>query len=380
MKSKSSGHQEVDENNRDHIKVMYLIDAYKTQYAGTEKQLMYILDNISNYSVNPQLAIFKDSEYVRKYGFNCPHEILGINKMFNPKSIIRLFRMAARIKKENVMIVHIFFNDASIVAPLILKLFGLKVIVSRRDMGFWHTRTTMFLMRINQLFIDKIVTNCIAVKKRTSKLEWARQSKIELIYNGYLVNSKQVLTHADVKSKQKCIGIVCNIKPVKRVEDALYAFHNVHKRIPDTKLVIVGSGPTERLEKIIKELALEDDVNIMGEQKNALKIISGFDVGILCSESEGCSNTIVEYMFSNVPVVCTDAGGNNELVIDGKTGFLYPVGDIDKLADKMVALLSDRNLANRIKATAYRHISSLCDMDNMLLKHYKLYKSLVSCM
>ena len=76
MKSKSSGHQEVDENNRDHIKVMYLIDAYKTQYAGTEKQLKYILDNISNYSVNPQLAIFKDSEYVWKYGFNCPLEIL----------------------------------------------------------------------------------------------------------------------------------------------------------------------------------------------------------------------------------------------------------------------------------------------------------------
>ena len=72
MKSKSSGHQEVDENNRDHIKVMYLIDTYKTQYAGTEKQLKYILDNISNYSVNPQLAIFKDSEYVRKYGFWLP--------------------------------------------------------------------------------------------------------------------------------------------------------------------------------------------------------------------------------------------------------------------------------------------------------------------
>jgi glycosyltransferase involved in cell wall biosynthesis len=89
-----------------------------------------------------------------------------------------------------------------------------------------------------------------------------------------------------------------------------------------------------------------------------MKYIERFTVAVLCSESEGFSNSIIEYLQAGRPVVCTATGGNPEIVRDGHNGFLVPVGDAAALAERLVRLLSDDALARRLGAAGREIVSS----------------------
>lgn len=96
------------------------------------------------------------------------------------------------------------------------------------------------------------------------------------------------------------------------------------------------------------------------------RYVQRFDVGVLCSESEGFSNAIIEYVAEARPVVCTDSGGNPELLRDGVTGYLFPVGDARALASRLSELLSDNALARRIGEAGRGIVRSTYSHTNMV--------------
>jgi glycosyltransferase involved in cell wall biosynthesis len=83
-------------------------------------------------------------------------------------------------------------------------------------------------------------------------------------------------------------------------------------------------------------------------------------------------------MHMYIPVVCTDTGGNNELIIDGQTGYLIRVGDYKMLSEKLSQLLEDPVRASRMAERAYERITQLCSMEKMLTQHMALYSELGS--
>ena len=117
--------------------------------------------------------------------------------------------------------VHIFFNDASIIAPLFLKLHGLKVIISRRDMGYWYTASRLAILKLNGMLIDHVVVNSIAVKDKTNKCEGVKKNKISVIYNGYdnvdlFSNENEIdFLQYGIKETDLVLGLVANIRPLK---------------------------------------------------------------------------------------------------------------------------------------------------------------------
>ena len=165
----------------------------------------------------------------------------------------------------------------------------------------------------------------------------------------------------DLPDHDKVVGIVANVKPIKRIDTLVEAFAIVTEQRPDARLVVVGdtmsdgSGRTlEALKAMASRLGIADRVVFTGRVADPRPYILRFAVAVLCSESEGFSNAIIEYMQARRPVVCTDTGGNPELVKDGYNGFLVPVGDSIGLADRIVRLLSDHDLARRIGEAGYR--------------------------
>ena len=133
-----------------------------------------------------------------------------------------------------------------------------------------------------------------------------------------------------------------------------------------TVLMIIGSGSEEqRLKTLADELKISDRILFLGERTDIPELMRAFDVFVLSSIAEGISNTVLEAMASELPVIATSVGGNVELVGDGITGFLFSPGDYRGLAEKIILyfknsdLLQEHGLNGRAKAESELSLSAM---------------------
>jgi len=347
-------------------KITYLVDHYVGPQAGTEGQLLQLVSHLDRSRYEPSMTLFRNSEYIEGNPFPCSVRVLDITKLASLRAVLKTVRYALSLRREGCRLVHCFFNDASIFAPFFLKVFGIHVLVSRRDMGFWYTPLNLALLRLVAPFVDHYVTNSRAVKLQVRKQEWVPDRKISVIYNGYIFSAKRadqvtaVATIPGVPDGASVVGIVANLSPIKRMDTLVEAFARASRQCFDAYLIIVGDNKSSKhaintlaeLEALASRLRIRERVIFAGRTADPMPYINQFSVAVLCSESEGFSNSIIEYMSAGRPTVCTDVGGNAEIVRDGHNGFLVPVGDVGALADRLVQLLSDSALARRLGEAA----------------------------
>lgn len=161
---------------------------------------------------------------------------------------------------------------------------------------------------------------------------------------------------------EKILMHISNFRPVKRVLDVVEIFAKVNDNIPSC-LLFVGEGPD--LSKVmarVKELGISDRVSFCGKQDDVAEVISLADLLLLPSEKESFGLVALEAMACGVPTVGSLAGGIPELVMDGETGFLSPVGDTDKMARDAIRLLSDGDLYQRmVEACLSRARNAFCN-------------------
>src|SRR5262249_15230660 len=116
------------------------------------------------------------------------------------------------------------------------------------------------------------------------------------------------------------VGMVANFNPWKRHVDLVHAFARARQRHPRAQLVLVGTGATEPTRAAAQALGIERAVHILNDVTDVIPVVKHFAVGVLCSESEGSSNAVIEYMGAGKPCVCTSVGGNPEIVDDHVSG------------------------------------------------------------
>lgn len=151
---------------------------------------------------------------------------------------------------------------------------------------------------------------------------------------------------------EKVVIHVSNIRPVKRVPAVVEIFARVRKAMP-AKLLIVGDGPDlGEASRKARALAVDDDVELLGEQDQVVLLLSASDVLLLPSAQESFGLAALEAMACGVPVVASRIGGLPEVVDDGRTGFLHPPEDLDGMAASTVRLLTDGALHARFAAAA----------------------------
>ena len=373
-------------------KVMYLLDRYEGPHAGTEGQLMQLIQHLDRARFEPEMTLLRASEYTERHALPCPARVLGIDSLASARALRIIFRFAADLRRRGFSLVHCYFNDVSMIAPPVLKLFGIRVIVSRRDMGFWYNRWNLAALRLAARFVDRCIANSIAVKRFVSRREWMPGNRISVIYNGYaprdpaLVEADPGCEPGAVPDGARIVGIVANLKPIKRIDDLVRAFAIVLRRVPDAYLVSIGAsdrpsqGPSnrQRQEELCRQLGIRDRVLFTGQLADPATYVRRFSVAVLCSESEGFSNAIIEYMQAGRPVVCTDTGGNPELVSEGQNGFLVPVGDVKALADRIIRLLTDRALAERMGKASLEAVQSRYSHTRMVQEHMDCYDQVLA--
>jgi glycosyltransferase involved in cell wall biosynthesis len=157
----------------------------------------------------------------------------------------------------------------------------------------------------------------------------------------------------------------------------VHAFAAIRRRHPTAHLVLVGSGDADRCRSAARALDLERCVHFVGGVADAVPVIRHFTVGVLCSESEGFSNAVIEYMGTGKPTVCTNVGGNTELIREGETGFLVAPGDIAALAERISFLLTHPALAATMGRAA-RESAGQFTVGRMADAYMNLYRRLAS--
>lgn len=145
-----------------------------------------------------------------------------------------------------------------------------------------------------------------------------------------------------------------NFRPVKRVTDAIKIFAQVTREQP-AQLVLIGDGPERSVaEWLAHDLGIQNRVHFLGKQDRVHELLALADLLLMPSEMESFGLVALEAMACKVPSIATRVGGVSELVDDGETGLLFPVGDVDAMARAAVELLRDRPRLNTMRETARR--------------------------
>jgi L-malate glycosyltransferase len=171
---------------------------------------------------------------------------------------------------------------------------------------------------------------------------------------------------------------VSNYRPVKRVDVVVDVFARIRASVPSV-LLLVGDGP--ELSHALghaRELGLGDDVVAVGEQQDVRKFLSIADLFLLPSATESFGLAALEAMACQVPVVASRVGGLPEVIEDGVSGFLHPPDDVEGMAASGIAILSDRDLRERIVIAGRRVVDRRFCADRVVPVYERFYEEILA--
>lgn len=169
---------------------------------------------------------------------------------------------------------------------------------------------------------------------------------------------------------------VSNFRKLKRVGDVIRIFEGIQKEV-NASLLMVGEGPElEGVKTLTRMLDLEDKIFFLGKSKRIEQITEISDLFLLPSETESFGLVALEAMASSVPVISSNVGGLPEVNIEGKTGYLREVGDVDSMIAASLSILSDKETLAKFKKNAFEHAKTF-DLEKIVPLYEELYRSLV---
>ena len=213
----------------------------------------------------------------------------------------------------------------------------------------------------------------------------SKSHKLRCIPNG--INSDHLVgtSLAEVKNElciggSKVIGMVANFHHRKDYETPIRAVLELLQRGMDIVFLAVGDGAGLNEAKSLVSDEYRKRFFFLGRQKDVRRYVEIFDIGVLSTNAkvhaEGMSNTIMEYMVMEKPVIATDSGGNQELIDDGRTGYLVPPFSSCDMVDKMAKLLNNKELRLSMGHQGKRRVIEEFSTEKMIGQYFELYQSL----
>jgi N-acetyl-alpha-D-glucosaminyl L-malate synthase BshA len=254
--------------------------------------------------------------------------------------------------------------------PVITTLHGTDITLVGRD----KTYEPVVTFSINQS--DAITAVSKNLREETFR-SFAITKEIEVVEN-FVDNTRYNKRPIDAFKKviapnnEKILIHASNFRKIKRVEDVIEIFAQVHAQVP-SKLLLVGDGPERRhIEELARKLQVQDDVRFLGKQDQVEEIMLVSDLFLLPSEYESFGLAAMEAMAAGAPVISSNAGGLPEINIDGVTGYTAPVGDVATMSQKAIELLSNDALLQQFRKNAKAQALKY-DLQNIVPQYEKIY-------
>lgn len=371
----------------DRIRIAFVIDEIGEQLGGTERQLMLLVKHLDKTRFEPYLICLRGSHRLVSSFVSCPVHVAGFHSFYSPADYIKLIGISRFFREKKIDIVQTHFRDGNIVGTLAARLAGVANIVStRRNHGYWYNGTELVILKAMRRMTTGYLANSNVIKRLLTDTEKIPSGKIEVIYNGI---ETSVFSSRSEDMKLGCrrtlgipggcpvVAIVANLRPIKAIDVFLRASAIVAHARPGVRFLIAGEGPErERLAALARELGIEDTAIFLGRRDDIPDVLSICSAAVLSSISEGLSNAIIEYMAMGLPVVCTDAGGNPELVEDGRNGFLVPVSDHAAMANAILRILDSPELMKKMGEESLKKARDMFSLDCFVRRHEDYYQRL----
>lgn len=207
--------------------------------------------------------------------------------------------------------------------------------------------------------------------------------KIETVYNFiddrvyYKKDAMHLKKEYKIGEDEKVIIHVSNFRKVKRVQDVVYAFQKIHRKVK-SKLLLVGDGPEMTyVNRLVRELGLVEHVLFLGKQDSLEELYSISDLILLLSEKESFGLVLLEAMACGVPCIGTNAGGIPEVILEGETGYICDVGDIETIAIRAIQILSDQDIHTRMAESATILAKERFHSDKIVSQYESIYYKLL---
>lgn len=225
------------------------------------------------------------------------------------------------------------------------------------------------------------VTSVSEQLKRETLQTFQIKKEIKVIYNfidfsRFRKTNKDHFRKAIAPEGEKILVHISNFRKVKRVEDVIQIFAIVKKRIK-SKLLLIGDGPERKnMEDLCRHLNLCDEIRFLGKQEAVEELLAIADLFILPSETESFGLAALEAMACEVPVISSNAGGIPEVNIDGVTGYMCPIGDVNGMAQRCIELLNDEESLNVFRRNAFLQAKRF-DISAILPQYENFYNEII---
>lgn len=369
--------------------------------------LLPLIDRLTaeGYDVHILCSYGARTEELREQGYKIKNiEITRrICSLSHFMSLIRIYRY---VKREKFDIVHTYTPIAGVIGRVAAKLARVPIVIYT-SLGFyfhentpcWKRKALILFERLAAKFADFIFTVSLEDEKTAIEENIAPKGRIRGL-NGIGINThkfdgEKILKETKslkkdelgIRSGDTVIGFVGRSVREKGVIDLVEALVRIKRCFPDAKLIMIGndSVTSERdtrtkteLKALVAKHSLDRDVLFTGFVEDIREFLAIIDVFVLPSYREGMPQSILEVMAMGKPVVATNIRGCREEVVHGETGYLVPVKDPARLAEAIIKLLSDEELAHRMGEAGRKRVVAEFDEKMVLERQTEVYHQLVA--
>jgi glycosyltransferase involved in cell wall biosynthesis len=339
------------------MRVLYITDLLSK--GGTEKHMSLLAQGLRQYGYEPTFIVGNDKgywgDYLRAQQIRIIRFPLRPGFRLRPRPLLTLLPLVFLIQRQRADVVIGAKYYPSLVACLAAHLAKVPVKIAYHvglaEKANRPLSQIQWMVRLSQKVTTRFVTNSQAIADSIQREDGIRPERIKVIYQGVDIPTRPAGDLSSFRERLNTagdnviIGLLANLSSIKNPLMLVRAAALVVPQDPQVTFVLAGEelerGYKERLDKEIHRLALEPHFRVLDSLSDPSSLLEILDIGILCSSSEGFSNSILEYMSFGKPVIATRVGGNLEAIVDGETGYLVENNDVEALAQHIQLLVND---------------------------------------
>jgi glycosyltransferase involved in cell wall biosynthesis len=366
------------------VKLLYVF--YEPSHSGQATHVISLAKHLGGYDITvicPREDEITQAE-LRESGVRVlPWQM---HKLKNLRPTLALMHLC---KTERFAIMHVHSVEAGLWARVAAKVAGAPVVIYTPHnidvRNRWLQWLYPYLERVLSFFTDMIISVNETDRIRLIQRRMARPEKVITIYYG-IDPGRFTLEGSQDEYKQR-LGVdprkplvlqMGRLREQKAPQYFLQAAAEVLREIPDVEFALLGEGPLEpELRRLAFELGIASNVHFLGWREDVPEVLAATDISVLTSLWEGLPYSVLESMAAGKPVVATSVNGTTELVVNSETGFLVPPRSPHAVAEKVITLLRDPELAATMGELGRRRVEEHFSVQAMIRKAEAVYQSLL---
>lgn len=245
----------------------------------------------------------------------------------------------------------------------------------------------MFIERVLNHFVDCLICVSESDKKQVENFRLIQGEKIQVIPNGIDISRVPVQTNEKRLEIRSSIGMhpknvvlvtACRLKEPKNVSIIVRALKLLENEHPSLVLLVIGDGPKRiDLEREVDALGLHNHVLFLGQTSSVLDFVLAADIAILSSRWEGLPLFLLEASVCQKPLLGSHVDGIVDVIVDGKTGFLFEENNEENLARQLRIFINDPLKRQSFGVAAYQRVCERFDLKNTVDAYEQLYRGLI---